>query len=76
MDGCVGVGSCVEVCKFGAMKVEYGKVIIDADRCTGCGACANKGCCPQHVIRMVPRDASNFIPCSSTEEDDEVTRKI
>lgn len=75
-DGCVGVGSCVEVCKFGAMKVEYGKVIIDADRCTGCGACANKDCCPQHVIRMVPRDASNFIPCSSTEEDDEVTRKI
>ena len=75
-DGCVGVGSCVEVCKFGAMKAEDGKVIIDRDRCTGCGACANRECCPQELIRMVPREATNFIPCSSTEEDDEKTRQI
>ena len=75
-DGCVGVGSCIDVCEFGAMKLEDGKVIIDRDKCTGCGACANKRVCPQYVIHMVPRDATNFIPCSSTEEDDELTRKI
>lgn len=75
-DGCVGAGSCIEVCKFGAMKMEYSKVVIDRDKCTGCGACANKASCPQNIIGMIPRDATNFIPCSSTEEDDELTRKI
>ena len=47
-----------------------------SDACTGCGACANKAVCPQTIIRMVPREATNFIPCSSTEEDDELTRRI
>lgn len=75
-DGCVGVGSCVDSCEFGAMSLEDGRIVIDKDKCTGCGACANKAVCPQTIIRMVPREATNFIPCSSTEEDDELTRRI
>ena len=75
-DGCVGIGSCIEVCQFGAMSLESGKVIIDREKCTGCGACANMECCPRHLIRMIPKDATNFIPCSSTEEDDELVRQI
>lgn len=75
-DGCVGVGSCISMCKFDAMKLENGKVVIDVDKCTGCMACANAEGCPQNLIRMVPRDATNFIPCSSTEEDDEKVRQI
>ena len=73
--GCVGVGSCMDVCKFDAMKLEFGKVVIDKEKCTGCGACANAAVCPQFIIRMIPADATNFIPCSSAEEDDEVVRK-
>lgn len=73
-DGCVGVGSCVAVCKFDAMSVKSGVVVIDEEKCTGCGACANKAACPQNLIKMVPRDATNFIPCSSTEADDEIVR--
>ncbi len=74
--GCVGIGSCVEVCPFQAMTVSNGMIIIDREKCTGCGACANAQVCPQHLITMIPEDATNFIPCSSTEEDDELVRKM
>ena len=73
-DGCVGVGSCIKVCTFGAMSLQDGKVVIDREKCTGCGACANKSVCPQGLIHMIPADATNFIPCSSTEEDDDIVR--
>lgn len=73
--GCVGAGSCLDVCRFGAMHMEYGKVVIDKEKCNGCGACANAAVCPQLLIRMVPADATNFIPCSSAEEDDDIVRK-
>ena len=74
-DGCCGVGDCVKVCKQGAMRLEYGKVIIDPEKCDGCGDCAAENVCPRHLIRMIPKDATNFIPCSSAEEDDEIVRK-
>ncbi len=72
--GCVGVGSCIAVCKQGALKLENGHIVVDRELCNGCGDCAKSDVCPQHLIRMIPRDASNFIPCSSTEEDEEVVR--
>ena len=73
--GCVGVGSCIEVCKQHAMSLVDGRIVIDKEKCDGCGDCAKEDVCPQGLIRMIPRDATNFIPCSSTEEDDEVVRK-
>ena len=73
--GCCGIGDCIKVCKQNAMKLENGKIVIDADKCDGCGDCAAEGVCPQHLIHMIPKDATNFIPCSSTEEDDELVRK-
>lgn len=61
--GCIGIGSCMEVCEFDAMSIEDGKIVIDREKCTGCRACMNK--CPQNLISMVPKDATNFIPCAS-----------
>ncbi len=75
-NGCVGIGSCIDVCKFDAMKVEGGDVSIDREKCTGCGACANTDVCPQLIIRMIPREATNFIPCSNKSDDDDEVRKI
>ncbi len=61
--GCIGIGSCVEHCTFNAMQLEDGHVIIDKTKYNGCLACVSA--CPQELIQVVPKDASNFIPCSS-----------
>ena len=36
--GCVGSGSCVDACTFGALTIEHGNVHLDKSKCTGCGA--------------------------------------
>lgn len=65
--GCVGVGSCIERCKYDAMALVDGKIVIDREKCNGCEACV--GACPQMVIEMVPAEATNFIPCSSKDDE-------
>lgn len=50
--GCLGMGDCIASCKFGAIKIEDCKVVVDYDKCVGCGACEKA--CPRHVISMVP----------------------
>ena len=72
--GCVGVGSRIKACKYDAMKLENGKVVIDPEKCNGCGDCAKADVCPQGLIRMIPKDATTFIPCSSTEPEEDVVR--
>lgn len=62
--GCLGFGTCVEACKFGAMHIENGKAKVDADKCTGCMACANV--CPRNVIVRVPYSADIVVACNST----------
>ena len=58
------------------MKMADGDVIIDTEKCNGCGACAGEDSCVQGLIRMIPRDATNFIPCSNRDEDDDKVREI
>lgn len=41
---CVGCGVCAARCKEGALRLERGKVWIDAARCAHCGRCAEP--CP------------------------------
>ena len=48
-DTCVGCGTCIERCKFGAITVnEVSK--INTDKCMGCGLCAVT--CPEDAIAM------------------------
>ena len=39
--GCLGFGDCVSACAFGALSMdpETGLPVVDADKCTACGAC-------------------------------------
>jgi len=59
--GCQSFGDCVKVCKFDALSMgNNGLPVIDYNRCTGCRACSIE--CPQHIIRIVPRDLNGAIP--------------
>lgn len=65
-DGCLGLGSCVSVCAFGAITIENGVAVIDENKCTSCGMCINK--CPKHIIKFVPKNSSVWALCSNKEK--------
>ena len=72
-NGCMGLGSCVKACRFGAISVVDGVARVDKEKCTGCMACA--AACPKKLIVAVPYAAEVVIPCSNTDKG-AVTRKI
>lgn len=53
-DECNDCGECVQVCYFGAKKMEDAKLSIDRDECYGCGLCVDV--CPTSCIQMVQRE--------------------
>lgn len=61
--GCVGLGDCVRVCRFDAMKIENGIVVIDENKCTACGMCVME--CPRSVIKLLPKAARVTVRCKS-----------
>ncbi len=65
-NGCLGLGSCVSVCEFGAISVVDGVAVIDDDKCVACGKCINK--CPKHIIKFVPKKNKVWVPCSNNEK--------
>ena len=51
-DLCVGCGTCVERCYYGAMELnEEGKAERTGEYCIGCGVCAYF--CPENAISLV-----------------------
>ena len=49
--GCLGLGSCVNACLFGALTMgEDSLPKVDLEKCTGCGACERV--CPKNIIRL------------------------
>jgi len=61
--GCLGLGTCCEVCPCDAIRIANGVAVVDPDRCSGCGACVQV--CPRGIIRMLPRGARVFVACAS-----------
>ena len=74
--GCLACGDCAKACPKGAIIEKNGRMVVDTAKCDGCGDCAKEGVCPRGLIRMIPADATCFIPCSSTEEDEQTVREI
>lgn len=49
--GCIGMGSCVKVCAFDAIRLnEEGVPVVDMNACISCGKCAEV--CPTGAIRI------------------------
>ena len=70
--GCLGMGTCVKHCQFGALSIVDGVAKVDKEACVGCGACVSA--CPKHVISMVNYDSHIEIPCNSKAPGKEVTK--
>lgn len=64
--GCLGYGSCVQVCPFGAIKVVNGVAVVDKEACKACGKCLEV--CPKHLISLVPYQAKLTVACSSVDK--------
>lgn len=64
--GCLGLGECVDACKFDAMymdPVTRLPVIID-DNCVACGACVKA--CPRNIIELrkkTKKDRKIYVSC-------------
>ncbi len=49
--GCLGLGSCVRACQFGALaKGPEGYPVVSVEKCVGCGACQKA--CPKGIMQV------------------------
>ena len=65
-NGCIGLGSCVSVCKFDAIKIINGTAAVDYTKCQACGACVNQ--CPKSLIKLIPMEAKYWVGCNCSEK--------
>lgn len=63
--GCLGLGSCLDVCDFDAISIEDGIALINPEKCTSCGKCLD--ICPKAVIKLVPYKQNVIVDCNSKE---------
>ena len=63
--GCIGFGSCTQVCKFGAISVVDGVAVVDEEKCTACGMCLKA--CPKGIISFVPKNNNQRVGCVNPE---------
>ncbi|MDR0879527.1 MAG: RnfABCDGE type electron transport complex subunit B [Clostridioides sp.] len=63
--GCLGLGTCKNACKFGAISIVNGLAVIDEDKCVNCGKCLEV--CPKGIITTKPVSKEIVVECHSTE---------
>lgn len=72
--GCLGLGTCVNVCQFDAIEITDGKIArIIPENCTACGKCIEV--CPKQVIHFVPYEQDVVVDCNNEEKGKAVKEK-
>ena len=61
--GCMGYGSCADVCDNQAIRIINGKAVVDEELCIACGKCVKA--CPLSLIEIVPYDSKFRVQCSN-----------
>ena len=61
--GCIGFGTCQQVCPHDAIRVENGVAMVDRRYCVGCGLCVKA--CPRGLIELVPVSKRVMVQCSN-----------
>ncbi len=64
--GCLGLGDCVDVCLFDAIRINPETMLpeVDEEKCTACGACVKA--CPKGIIELRkqgPKSRRIFVSC-------------
>ena len=70
--GCLGCGTCFDVCPFDAIEMVNGIAVIDKEKCTACMKCID--ICPKGIIELVPYDKKYIVKCKS-EDPGKIVRK-
>ena len=71
--GCLGFGSCAEVCPEQAISIVNGVAVVNRSRCVSCGLCVKT--CPRGLISLIPESRIVRVQCSNRDKGP-VVRKI
>jgi Na+-translocating ferredoxin:NAD+ oxidoreductase RNF subunit RnfB len=65
--GCLGYGTCVKVCMFGAMSMSSDNIpVVDISKCAACKKCVDA--CPKKVIEITPGSKTVMTACHSKDK--------
>ncbi|MBR4575853.1 MAG: RnfABCDGE type electron transport complex subunit B [Clostridia bacterium] len=70
--GCLGFGSCAEVCPEQAISVQNGVAVVNRSRCVSCGLCAKV--CPRGLISLIPESRIIRVQCSNRDKGPQVKK--
>jgi len=62
--GCIGFGTCSEVCPFGAITMSQEDLpVVNEAKCTACGRCV--AVCPKKLFSLIPENKMYATRCKS-----------
>ena len=70
--GCLGFGSCAEVCPEQAISVQNGVAVVNRSRCVSCGLCVKA--CPRGLISLIPESRVIRVQCSNRDKGPQVKK--
>lgn len=70
---CLGLGTCVKACPFGAITIDEktGIAAVDEAKCQSCGKCV--AACPKGVLSLQPAGQAVAVKCRETAVGNKVT---